>query len=975
MSNSIIQGLRIVLRAEYTQDTSIGLYTSAGISWFRWIETALSGTEDEYKEGILLQGGISQIKESVDTLTGGGVAKVGGISLKVDNTSRLWFIMDTLGIDLNGCKVEVYDFEEDVITDIVTQTTIYYGEINLDRWNEVQYSIPVTGTQYKRNAQILTLIDTVAYPNADDKIIGKAVPATFGLLNATNFFAKLLRVANAESAATPNGVLWVFPGTNYAINTDISDESAFPIVGNDGEVPTRVYNVKIGSYTAEGGYTEWFTVDPPVEITSGEIDLTVYFENFYLKVIDGLGEDRCRKIVSAIIADVADDPSVLQVTVQDYFEETLSGNATATAANQSWVEFLSVARQYQIDVWPCFGFLDSATGNLLTSRLELYAYSDSKKSTIDTVPQIVWDNPYQFMRLPQYAYREIVGGTDHNILDLDVSLFDRSPDDMNSFLLLPIVSPALCNQNTLVNWLGPDFDKITSGLYSDDGSSTGKSLSVISGALSNIVDRLYADAYSYLINIHLHDDFEHRVAFVLEFRLPPIPEDFDFDSVYVLTDVEFSNLFHYYIRWRRWIGSPIADVQIDPEQPSCVKGLPDFYYTDTIVTNNKHFYYTSRSYAPSGGELPGGTIVFSGFSNFQLSGVSSKEIYNSISRAAFILYRGVGAHISDDNLCRIREIAVAFRKIVNIKDDIHSPFKGRIFNSTWGSFRKTEENLIDNLGDLFEHVCRLQNWSEVGSSAVPGKEYSTEALINTTSFDATDQSYLQSMKIGFQLYSDKLGYTEAFKRDIARAGFFINYVNELGEESIATLQPTTEGITDTITLAHVPDDENIGEVLEPDIKSIYCEPCVRYQYNAAAGGYNKIARVTNIQEAAWTANYTPGIDVTNGEILWDKCKILYTRFQHLESAPSEMTDQYMFYESATAIAFLGYWIDWMAKRRITVPVHYITECPSAVRFWHVGRHIYLNLPHQTNGSAKECLIGGITKDKNAGIITLDLIIL
>jgi len=835
-------------------------------------------------------------------------------------------------------------------------------------------------TQYKRNAQILTLIDTTAYPDAGEDRIGKPIPATFGLLNNSNFFAKALRVADSETVMEPNGTLYLFTGTNYMINTDILAESSFPVVGNDGDIPPIRYNIKIGSLPAEGGATNWFTVVPAAAVTTGSIDLTDYFDKLYLKIIDGTGQDKSRKITSAIIADVAIDPSVLQVTVADYVEETLAGNAAATASEQSWCQFVDIARQYALDTWPSYGFLNSLTGLPITTGLELYAYSDSQKSLVNSVPQISWNTPYQFMRLPQYAYTEVAGGTAHNLIDIDVKLFNGSVDNMDSFLILPVVSPTLLDSADAGAWFDPSYKKIVNGHYCNDTVPNYPNyfLHDVVGSLSNIVDKNDTTQYGFYIQLLSSPPEPSKSVFIILFNFPALPVDFDFDSCYVLPAIEVRMCNDCFIRWRRWVGS--HDDSLTFTHPGAVddntghwiiKGVPDFYLSNAPANHNRFFFVNQAG-------VDGGDAIHhytSGYANFELTGVTTDN-YKSISRGALLMQQIFDTIAGTADLpYSIYELSVAFRKTVNIKNDLYTPYMGRVFWNDWGSSRRVATDLISNLGDLYEHVCRLQNGSETGSVVQPGKAYWPSALINTTSFDAADQAYLYDMTIGFQIFDEKLGWTEALKREIARAGFFIGYTNELGQESIATMQSTVASITDTVTLAHVPEDEKIGDVKEPDVKNIYCEPYVRYQYNAATEKYNKIIRITNIQAASWTAAYTPGIDATNGLALWNKCKALYTKYQHLESPPAEMTDQYMFPSDIPAIAFLGFWIDWMAKRRIDVPVYYAAECPGVVRTWHVGRHIYLNLPHQTNGAAKECIIERITKNKEAGVITLGLVIL
>jgi len=97
---------------------------------------------------------------------------------------------------------------------------------------------------------------------------------------------------------------------------------------------------------------------------------------------------------------------------------------------------------------------------------------------------------------------------------------------------------------------------------------------------------------------------------------------------------------------------------------------------------------------------------------------------------------------------------------------------------------------------------------------------------------------------------------------------------------------------------------------------------------------------------------------------------VWKRFREVTPAPSDMTDQYFISTYADAKWFLTEWIDWMLLKRITVPVYY-----TKANTWHIGRHTYLNLPHQTAGADQEVVIEGISKNINAGVCTLDLVML
>ena len=226
-------------------------------------------------------------------------------------------------------------------------------------------------------------------------------------------------------------------------------------------------------------------------------------------------------------------------------------------------------------------------------------------------------------------------------------------------------------------------------------------------------------------------------------------------------------------------------------------------------------------------------------------------------------------------------------------------------------------------------------------------------------FDSPALDDVGALRLSFQIHDYDKAYTTEIKKRLCKTGWCVNYVNERGEECLSFLPRTeTATITDTITLAHVPEGIPIGDVEEVKAEHVYAEPFVRYNFNQGSGKFDGLIAIQQIHRASWSSDYTPGFMGSEGQTLWESCQTnIWNKYRIVNQPPSNLTDRYELYSYADARWFLTQWIAMMTIRRISVPVYY-----DLAKTWNVGRHIYLNFPHQTNGAALECFIEGITKD-------------
>lgn len=1033
-----VWGVRIYLRDSLTQDTDIGLYTAApgALSELRWIERTLDAADNwglTWKPGLLVRDAFSPIAEGADLRRCGGASLSEEFNVTVCNVDKLCHDITSGGIDLVGCRVDIVEFEYDTSTLAQVSRVVGSGVCEEPRWTETDFTIPIRESSYKRNAPLGELIDEGNSPDADTETMGECVPLTFGelrpnaLTGSPDTYAKLIRTAKAQSD-------WKDTAVNYGLFSVIEVGSdperlrimmlgsknielkAYPVIPYSDTPPLK-YAVRFATSVF---WQKWDGAAWQVLLSGTHVcDLLV---GMYLHVIDGKSDGRYRKIKSAYVnidsdafllsqgVPTYDYPTYLWCEVYEYFEETLAGNGTATAEDQSWVEIIGIEREYEADRWPCRSFTDDS-GAEVSSPLYLYSYSEQSKAkgTVSggeqEVSLPVTEKPKLFIRLPQFAYTEIAGG-DKNSVEINATLFKDDPDEMFAYNFIPVTKFNIYTQETLTelnaatdtgwqNYAREPFLK-NAYLHNNDNEQIRYLIEpVIAGTPASVADRSLATYYSISTGIGRGSGSygDVRSAYMFYFPPPAFSESIIFDKCYlgIYARWEFKKAVFtsgqdckFVLRWRRWTGysteivewsSDIAKARpyqvygsYDPTGEPSFANLPDCY--TGASTGSKYFYY----------ENPANNKNIWGLSRYELDDIDSYDKYKTIDSVIF----GVRAYTANDDTFEqnltIHELCMILEKSISIKECIYSPMKGRIYDDTWGS-RRTAANLMTNPIDILEHVLRLQNWSETGE-AMPaagwGHAYASTAKIDTsTAYGGFDHASLDGLKAATcarQVLSIDETATREMVDSLCRDFFLCQFKRtytttpaEAGQERVAYLLNDTAA-SESITLADVVGD--IGQIQEPKIEDIYCEPYVRFCWNPAREKFDRIIRVRNSSAASWVSTYTPGFSAYEGEAFWNLCHEMWTRYGVVTPAPKHMTDKYWIYSYAEAKQYLERWISWMQLRRVNLSVGYVKG-----RAWHVAMKVNLTLPHHTNGTSIECLIERISKSKNDNRVELDLIML
>jgi hypothetical protein len=1037
-TNRIVWGLKIYLAEEHTQDTDIGLYTSGGESWFRWIESEITGTSETYKTGILAPNGIPAIDEGGDFTRGGAFITVKGIVVNICNAAKFYNDLDADNIGINGLRCDLIEFSQNVSTSVVTETVRAFFKTSVNAWDVRHYKLPLEPNVYGRNAAMGTQINSESYPYAGDSEQGKMIPMTFGdpdkpvlqfterdldkitfsyLYPNQELFESIaeIRIDFKYSTDLDEGkycfrLIHVSPdGTSATVASQWDD-----IVAN----PTD-YAVKV---VFQGQVIDLYNDPSGSPVTDGSINIGK-FRRIKTFVYDTLG--------SGTYAG----ETVGLLELNNEFEVPLGDSINAWGDSDCFLQFYRINWAAAIDVWPCNGFDDATQSEYLFN----YQEDDDKfqKLPADVVESTADDN--SVILEPQ----SLVDGLETlewwTTRALTSSLGGRStyrfqPSWESSYITLNRLE--LLTGGVASGFYGiSTADKVDE--YADNFDGTYNGTLSVSGGILTTTGGASRSGFGLVLVAGLAD---------LLFA-----DDNEYDSAYICM-----NLAH---KW--WSGGDISGgivVGAFMKDNFTIKTLADWssegsawdYATNRNIPdtdrNEKFWFETQEVTTINTTSYPfGNPVTATQRTGYPLFEIAIDQFKDAMQNLVIIMTNRVTASAAVTfAFDRFNDFQLVLKRSMNVQTLYANILGGRIYDDTWSS-RKTDTDVMYSPVDLYEHACRLQNWSDAGDTSIEyGKAYSSSALINISEielnydnlaggnfatgetitggtsgatgtvhrdngsdtlflynvsgayendeqisngggvtadvdgtakrpqggFDSPRLNSMRAMALSFQVTSFEESFTRVFKEKLLRTIWSVGYINEQGEECLEYLPKLGEdAITDSITLADCPDGMYPGDVVEPNPKNVYCAPFVRYKWNQAAQRFDGYIAIKNTHiDGGWSAEYTPGFSAAEGEEYWDRChEELWDRYHQMEEPPSNLTDQKYIYRDQDAKLWLTTWIDWMLVRRIPFPVYYEKGSP-----WHVGKHLYITLPHQTNGVQTEAVIERIVKNKNRGFCQMSL---
>lgn len=678
--------------------------------------------------------------------------------------------------------------------------------------------------------------------------------------------------------------------------------------------------------------------------------------------------------------------------------------------DQTYIEFVKLESDYEADVWPCNDFIKIDGASTTTPEVSIFDDRREVKlpdANVEGKTVVVKSRDPRFVRTPEQAFVIATIGSNTKSIETDPTEFNKSNDELETFTVIPIDATTFkeFNEPNLAK-LGLNHIQFDTAFYvnltSDFDAPSGTFWTYTFNNPSNTGDRLETSFAQQRVVIESDDldkvgaGAKYDFAIASKFELPDQPSDFEFDAVYLginaiaafddesILTTNQTTTFTIHLRTKA-LGIIYGRV-INPtgiiSDSVVLRNLPDWYYSPVLTTSNQDFYTTVPF-------SDGRVTNITGFTSFELN--VTPENYetnrNIVLALQYVTTVNVGNLVQDPSFdSQTKELAVIFRRALSIKNDVFIFYKGRIFDDTWkdsGGARKTAANLITSPLEVLEHILRLQNWHDIGSSADPGKEYAINAIIDTSSneggFAFAELSAIADALPARQIVSYSEAWSDTMIKSICQQFHLASFQRETGEERVNYIGKNETTPTIVVDLDDIIRG-SIGDVVEAPSKDIFCEPFVRFNFNHANGKFDNVIRVTNASANEFDASFVTGYNGTEAEEIWDRAHALFLHYRVIEEPPNEWTDLTWIDETVDAVDYLLRMLEYMGAyrvegeadikvtplRRITFAVPYDTATQINATFqpWFVSQHFRLKLPHETGDVNIQCMIESITFDLN-----------
>lgn len=956
MSTSQCFGIKIILQDKdnpVTEDESFGLYNVTNDnSEFKWSQNDILEISD-WKAGMIIENGIEPFSVEIDLRIGGNISYPGNGSVTVKNNDMFHKFLKDNNIKISGLKLEIYLLYHN---DFDNQEILYRTYKCLEpNYNSKKFTIPFKGMQDNRKSNILNIVSTAQFPDASKNTINKTIPAVFGkmypLFDTTrnisasfnvpairSTIAKGIRISDQEIDSTYNNSV-------FDINGLFPDIKEFPVV----------YDASIGEKSG--------TLEVIFECKgNANTTLLLFPEDTYVFVTSGIGKGQFRKCFFIQQTSGGTNPNIFTALIEDYLETDLEDQR---GTNQSWIKFIVLKRDYYFDHFPCKSFIDE-NGNDITQNPKIFTIEDN------AIEQAM-----------DFGYESKNVSTNNNIVEIKPLLCTNDINTINSVIIKPVIEAYALITADLSAWnksgesWGEDYELTTVGsgygygLYHHHDYGSPASISGYPTTFSMINDRLSNTWLDYNLDIVWGVNEPRELLRCIGFTLPSQPIA-DWNDLYIgikmtidTNDQEVmpSWLSHFKIMLRKWkYGVTAVDgLNIQTANSCYVGNVPDFYFTNEPVNLNYDFFHEM--------ETETWQDSFTGYKIFKIPDIDRTN-YGSFVEGLIVNCMEKGLSGDADlthNLFRLYELAFIFKKgNQDISQAILTPIKGRIFDSSFTG-RKTPTDLIEKPIDLFEHVCRLQDYRDTCSIPTVGwgLHYAIEPLIATSGFGSFDDVSLLNARNYYTacqlLYYDD-GYTDKLKQKICSDFDLANWQDASGNERVIALPNNKFAPVHTITLDDILDRNKI-EVKPLTEDMIFAEPFVKFNKNAANGEYDDMMYIKNTSASVYNTSYVSGIQNENDAFdLWNSCHSLALLCHKVNKPPVEMTElTFANGDGAYTIAFnhLRNWINWQFGEEIFFETHF-----NIAGSWQECTPFNVLFSHQTNNISRSALVEQSTVNPN-----------
>ena len=282
--------------------------------------------------------------------------------------------------------------------------------------------------------------------------------------------------------------------------------------------------------------------------------------------------------------------------------------------------------------------------------------------------------------------------------------------------------------------------------------------------------------------------------------------------------------------------------------------------------------------------------------------------------------------------------------------------------------------------DIYNHVCRLQNYS-VNSLTPPSSGWGIDYYDNSA--NAYDSVIDNSTNYGGLKYTELDLYpimdrqinkstdldTIKIKDTLLKDNWAFGAVDYSGKEKIFPMAKAFDDAMSRVSINYNDYKESSINLTDRTIIDVFCQPYVNYAWDEAQQKYTKEIRITNTEQSSYnpaTDDYVTGEGLSDSQktALWTRAKYLYDNYKIVNDPPENITKLPWISRTVRANDFLLSWLDWMGgtsegfkdRRTIEFTVSYEFAVSNSLS---IGSLITVSLPHEDSDTSVYGVITGI----------------
>lgn len=348
-----------------------GAFTDADIGhtndgYFRWITGRpgyngsptyplwpddTNNTEAWY-EGLLIKDSLSSPSSQIDIKQSGRYGTVSSFSFKVENTNKIWDILETESVFLPNKEVQVY---------AIIGNKFYYawsGVIDNDPYTESEFIIKCSSNYRTIHKNFpLDQITIPIYPLAKKEDVGKPIPVCLGNINYAKMFGISIDNEKIVLDILPDGRNQDGSLNDNSIKQQKRDQFMYAVPAKNYSPGATLIYIDLIVFSVDVGTNEWAGKYLAMEAGEG------IEENKYYRILENT-ENQPDNTIRVTLESTIDE---LDTGAADYFNNNYAVNVINPAVTEKtwWFNIIGGESEYIVSNKLVGGIQESIYGNKL----------------------------------------------------------------------------------------------------------------------------------------------------------------------------------------------------------------------------------------------------------------------------------------------------------------------------------------------------------------------------------------------------------------------------------------------------------------------------------------------------------------------------------------------------------------------------------------------------------------------------------